>query len=95
MDSHERQVADLKNQVGQLSDRLEKLAGSAQDTAKNYLQEMKEVPGALMDGLDSAKDGAKKAAGQVHEYAKENPWQVAGIAAATGFLLAMIARKRD
>jgi ElaB/YqjD/DUF883 family membrane-anchored ribosome-binding protein len=95
MNSHDRQVADLKNQVSELSDRLEKLAGSAQDTAKGYLDDMKDVPGNLMDGLDSAKDSAKKAAGQVHEYAKENPWQVAGMAAAAGFLLAMLSRKRD
>jgi ElaB/YqjD/DUF883 family membrane-anchored ribosome-binding protein len=95
MDARERQVADLKKQVQELSDRLEELAGTAQETAKGYLEDLGEVPEAIQDGLDSAKHSVKKVGGQVNDYVKENPWQVAGIAAAVGFVLAMASRRRD
>ena len=35
-------------------------------------------------------DGARQAGKKIQEYAQENPWQVAGLAAAAGFLLATL-----
>ena len=95
MNSREHQIADLKKQLSDLSGRMEDFASTAEEAATGYLHDMKDVPAALKDGLDSAKESVKKAGGQVQDYAKENPWHVAGIAAAVGFLIAMASRRRD
>ncbi len=48
----------------------------------------------IKEQLNSAIDQARKARSSVNEYAKVNPWQVAGVAAAVGFLAGWLLKKR-
>ena len=74
------------------------------EEATNRLHEAEAEGGAQLDNARAymeekaryAKDKAKEVGQRTHEYAKENPWQVAGFAAAVGVILGLlISRGKD
>ena len=92
MDARDNQIEELKTQVREMSNRLEELAGSAQEVANGYI---KDLPKTIQHGIDSTKEAANKAGSQVQEYASENPWHIAAIAAGLGFLIATLNHRND
>lgn len=74
------QISEQWNGVGQLSDQ-----------AKQYWAENSGKVKDRLDGaVETAKTKAREVGQQTDEYAHERPWQVAGMAAAVGFMAALL-----
>ena len=77
------EIEELRAQINLLADRL-------QDMDKNsneYVEQGKEY---VQEKAKLAKLKMSEAGQQAHEYAKENPWHIAGVAAAIGVALGAI-----
>ena len=73
----------LKATAGQTGDQL----SSARDRVADSLKQMRAV---LENAERATATKAKHAAGEVDQYAHENPWQAIGIAASIGFLIGVV-----
>jgi ElaB/YqjD/DUF883 family membrane-anchored ribosome-binding protein len=51
--------------------------------------------GKIEDQVDSAIKRARKAGHTVDDFARENPWQFAGVALAVGFLAGWLMKRKD
>jgi ElaB/YqjD/DUF883 family membrane-anchored ribosome-binding protein len=95
----EREIQQLKARLKELEQNLSESPEA--DTSHNLMERGHEiadhVTSALKDHWDNAADTRKDIGDKVDKFVKENPWQVAGIAAAIGFVLAASAssKRRD
>lgn len=98
MRNYENEIDQLKDQVNRLSKELEKrerkMVGDVESMADRSKMYWNEAYEAMQDEWESTKGKAKDLGVQADKYAKENPWKTAGVAAALGFLAAMLAGRR-
>jgi len=89
MTTPEREIKELRDQISEMTDRLGKLTSdSAEDLMSrgtDYLRQARDMVG----------DKARAAGRQVHDYAKENPWQVATAAVLAGVAIGVLVSRRD
>ena len=82
MEISEQEINQLQEKLNKLTARMqaqgEEKIDNAADQAKRYAGKASEY---LQEKTAMAKDRAIESGQKVHGYAKENPWQVAGIAA--------------
>lgn len=97
-ETKERLVRDVKS-VGADADEL--IRGVVRSTADEVAAVRARIEGRLGDAkakFDSARstvtNKARCTADATHEYVRENPWRVIGIAAAVGVLVGILARRR-
>ena len=67
----------------------EAIAAMAGEVADQFA----DIDGKIKEQVDSAILRARKAGHSIHAFVKENPWQVAGLALAAGFLAGWIMKK--
>lgn len=93
--------ADISGQVSQLRDDLANLAGTVKSLGSDVKHDVKAKASQLADDAISASNSAAKTVKRevrslndnITDYVQENPIQSIGIAAATGFLLAILTRR--
>jgi len=109
MDKDQKELDAIKAELSDLGDRLKKLgseaseavAESARSLSKqlpNWEEYSNEAKAKFKEGAANAKETATRTIKKADDYAKENPWRVAAIAAGVSALVAGIAgarRKRD
>jgi ElaB/YqjD/DUF883 family membrane-anchored ribosome-binding protein len=104
MTKREREMAQLKEEIADLTARLKDMAGDATDegmeraseTVANFREQAGEMLSAAKQHLAEARDTAKATARKTDEYVHENPWQVVAGVAALGLLVgALMGRRRD
>ena len=84
-------IEKLKAQLADIEKQVEKIAGRLSDnTAEQVSDFMDQASRQLKRNWDDTREQAQETTDKVHDYAKKNPWQVAGIAAAIGFLTAAL-----
>src|SRR5689334_3717162 len=101
--NYEQEIADLKQEVRSLTRQLKSTGASVSrevgDTAEDYWRDAKDYYDKVADmsreKWDELKHETRTKGKEIDKYARENPWHAAGIAAAAGFLAAMMFRKRD
>lgn len=91
----ELEVDALKREIKQLTKQLRSTAGDrtreVAERAEDYWHEARDV---LDQQWQQASKKAKDVSHQADRYAHEKPWQTAGIAAAAGFLAALLMDRR-
>lgn len=93
---------DTRGEVGDFIDEVLELLSGARDRGQEEIAELRErVQGTaerLKEGVQKSqrelRAAAESAAGQADDYAHENPWQVAAIAAAVGLALGVMISRR-
>lgn len=92
------EIDALKERVEQLSAELEKrerqMVGEVESMADRSKQYWNEAYDAFQQEWDVTKDKAKDMGKRTEQYVKENPWRSVGIAAAAGFLAALLSNRR-
>jgi ElaB/YqjD/DUF883 family membrane-anchored ribosome-binding protein len=103
MPSRNREVADLKKQIKDLTDRLSELgenhADELTDRASDFLDHGRDKAG---EWLDSLRDQgyqvgkrAKRMAKNAEDYVQDNPWRVAAGALALGVIAGFLLSRHD
>jgi len=110
MSKDQQELDTIKAELAELGGRLKKLGSEASDvvaeSARNLAKQLpanwEEYSGKaeakIKEGVATAKDATLRTVKKADDYAKENPWRVAAIAAGVSALVAGIAgarRKRD
>jgi ElaB/YqjD/DUF883 family membrane-anchored ribosome-binding protein len=93
--------ADISGQVTQLREDLANLANTVKSLGSDVTHDVKEKASRLADDAISASNSAARSVkhevrslnDNVTDYVQTNPIQSIGIAAATGFLLAILTRR--
>jgi ElaB/YqjD/DUF883 family membrane-anchored ribosome-binding protein len=80
--------AELKKAVEEKGEAITAAVSDAVDRVVN-------LNGKIEEQVDSALKRARKAGHTVDSFAKENPWQFAGVALAVGFLAGWLIKSRD
>ena len=99
----EQEIDDLKQEVKSLTRQLKRTSGRTgekiEESASQYWDEAKdyydELSGKAKEEWQRVQEGAKVKGKELDRYAHEKPWQTAGMAAAAGFLFAMLVGRRD
>ncbi|OGR87883.1 MAG: hypothetical protein A3A86_07460 [Elusimicrobia bacterium RIFCSPLOWO2_01_FULL_60_11] len=63
--------------------------------SENAADHIAEIDGKIREQLDSALDRARKTGRTVNAFAKENPWQMAGIALGAGLLAGWLIKNKS
>jgi len=95
------ELATVREQLEQLAEALEVLAKaqgaeavkSAEDMARRATEQATAVLDDLAGKAQTVAAAADKGRGQVEEAVRQNPWAALSLAAAAGFLLAMVIRR--
>jgi ElaB/YqjD/DUF883 family membrane-anchored ribosome-binding protein len=96
MDKRDIEINELKAELDDLGKRFKKLGAESSDQLVDQVKEyVSNATDSVKDSLVTARKSAVDTGKQVHKYAQENPWQVAGMAAAVGFVLALLARNNN
>ncbi len=99
----EQEIDDLRGEVKSLTRQLKKAGGQTgekvEETASHYIDEARdyydELSQKAKEEWSRVQEGAKAKGKELDQYAREKPWQTAGMAAAAGFLLAMMIGRRE
>lgn len=91
-----------RNQIGDFVDEVLELLGDARDWKKDELSQLRDrVQGSAQKLKDGAvksqaeiRAAAESAAAKADDYAHENPWQIAAIAAAVGLAVGVLISRR-
>jgi ElaB/YqjD/DUF883 family membrane-anchored ribosome-binding protein len=91
-------VRDLRVVVADSDDLLKELANSSVDQFAAARTKVEARLGEARSRLDDARIAltgtAKDAADTTHEYIRENPWKVLGVAAAAGLVIGFVLSRR-
>ncbi len=89
---------DARSEIGSFVDEVLELLSGARDRGQEELSELRER---VKDSAQRLKEGAaigqrelRAAAEKADDFAHENPWQVAGIAAVLGLALGVLISRR-
>ena len=78
-----------------LMDRLGNSSAEQRVAARTkFATELRTASTALDNARISVTEKAKDAAGATHEYVRENPWKVLGVAAVTGLVIGFVFSRR-
>ena len=83
------------NAGAELKKKIEEKGEAAAALLKDVADRISGFNGKIEDQVDSAIKKARKAGHTVDDFAKENPWQFAGIALAVGFLAGWLIKSKD
>ena len=83
-------MADLRAVVRDAEELLQATAGQGSAQLKELRARAEESLGAARARLQEAGDEARKAARDIDEQVRANPWAAVGVAAAAGLLLGML-----
>jgi ElaB/YqjD/DUF883 family membrane-anchored ribosome-binding protein len=100
--SRGEQLADARSELGDFVDEVLELLSGARDRGQEELSELRErVKGSaqrLKEGAQKSqaelRAAAESAASRADDYAHENPWQLAGIAAVLGLAIGVMISRR-
>ncbi len=95
---YQKEIKELKDQVSRLTKEMEQTGSRAgrqiKEQAQDYLGEASDYYDKLADEVkeqwSAVSDKTKEAGRKADRYARENPWPTAGMAAAAGFLAALL-----
>lgn len=94
----EELVRDLGVVVAGGDDLINRVANSSAEQLAAARTKIKGELGEARTGLDNARisvtEKAKEAAGATHEYLRQNPWKVLGVAAVTGLVIGFVLSRR-
>jgi ElaB/YqjD/DUF883 family membrane-anchored ribosome-binding protein len=97
-ESRVEQLDAARSEVGDFIDEVLELLSGARDRGQEELSELRErVKGSaqrLKEGAVKGQRELRAAAAQADDFAHENPWQVAGIAAVLGLALGVLISRR-
>jgi ElaB/YqjD/DUF883 family membrane-anchored ribosome-binding protein len=93
---------ETRSEIGSFVDEVLELLSGARDRGQEDLSELRErVKGSAQRLKEGAAKGqrelraaAESAAGKADDYAHENPWQLAGIAAVVGLAIGVMISRR-
>ena len=80
--------SEFKKKVGEKGEAVAAVLSDVADRIAGF-------SGKVEDQVDSAVKKARKAGHTVDDFARENPWQFAGIALAVGFLAGWLVKRKD
>ena len=80
--------SEFKKKVEANGDAIAAIVGDAADHIAG-------MEGKVKEQVESALERARKAGRSAHAFAKENPWQLAGLALAVGLLAGWVMKKKD
>lgn len=101
-EGHAESLDDVRSDIGDFIDEVLELLSGARDRGQEDLSELRER---VMGSAQRLKEGAAKgqrelraaaesAAEKADDFAHENPWQVAGIAAVLGLAVGVLISRR-
>ena len=89
---------EIKSLIADVEDLVTRVAHLKEsDVVRVRTRVMKAVDAAkekLVDGADTVKRHTQKAAGDVDDYVRDNPWQAVGVAALVGAMLGILVARR-
>jgi ElaB/YqjD/DUF883 family membrane-anchored ribosome-binding protein len=97
-ESRAEQLDDARSEIGDFVDEVLELLSGARDRGQEELSQLRErVKGSaqrLKEGAAKGQRELRAAAAHADDFAHENPWQVAGIAAVLGLALGVLISRR-
>ncbi len=98
IDAHAEQLDEARSEIGSFIDEVLDLLSGARERGQEELSELRDrVQGSAQRLKESAAKGQRElraAADKADDYAHENPWQVAGIAAVRGLVGGVLISRR-
>lgn len=95
MDDNNQYLDNLRAEMKELARRIENASNTSNEEissqVKNY---MEKATNSLKDNWQMTKKTATEKSQQAQEYAHENPWHVAGMAAAVGVVIGLLVGSR-